>query len=209
MVLPVVRNLTDNVKLEFQFVESVADADSMISVGDELTLIADRRGRNVTSTWKLGFGLTTGLTPVLPETGDKLTVRTQKPFSSDDVFVFSTTGWQEPAEEDMENVLDNIYVVPDPYVAVNSLERRQSAALSGRGERRIDFVNLPIRCTIRIFTMSGQLVTVIEHNGFQDNGRESWDLTTDDGLEIAYGIYIFHVQAPGIGEKLGRFAVIK
>ncbi len=202
-------NLTDNVKLEFQFVESVADADSMISVGDELTLIADRRGRNVTSTWKLGFGLTTGLTPVLPETGDKLTVRTQKPFSSDDVFVFSTTGWQEPAEEDMENVLDNIYVVPDPYVAVNSLERRQSAALSGRGERRIDFVNLPIRCTIRIFTMSGQLVTVIEHNGFQDNGRESWDLTTDDGLEIAYGIYIFHVQAPGIGEKLGRFAVIK
>ena len=64
-------------------------------------------------------------------------------------------------------------------------------------------------CTIRIFTVSGKLVTVIEHDGFQDNGRESWDLTTKDGLEIAYGTYFFHVEAPGLGEKIGRFAIIK
>jgi hypothetical protein len=156
----------------------------------------------------LEFDVTTGLEPVLPNPGDKLSIKTRKPFASQDVFEFSTTGWQALAL-DKQNVLDNIYVVPDPYVAVNSLERLQSAALSGRGERRIDFVNLPVQCTIRIFTVSGQLVTVIEHEGFQDNGRHSWDLTTKDGLEIAYGVYFFHVEAPGLGEKLGKFAIIK
>ena len=201
-------NLSENVQLEFQFVESESGKDSTISVGDVLTVIAERRGRNVTTTWKLEFDVTTGLEPVLPNPGDKLLIKTRKPFSSQDVFEFSTTGWQSPAQK-RENVLDNIYVVPDPYVAVNVLEPKQSAALTGRGERRIDFVNLPLQCTIRIFTVSGQLVTVIEHEGFRDNGRESWDLTTKEGLEIAYGIYFFQVEAPGLGQKLGKFAIIK
>ena len=201
-------NTTDNVKLEFQFEESESGRDSTISDGDVLTVIAERRGRNLSTTWKLEFNITTGLEPVLPKPGDKLLIKIRKPFSSQDIFEFSTTGWQAPAQE-RENVLDNIYVVPDPYVAVNALEPKQSAALSGRGERRIDFVNLPIQCTIRIFTVSGQLVAVIEHEGFRDNGRESWDLTTREGLEIAYGIYFFQVDAPGIGQKLGKFAIIK
>ena len=42
-----------------------------------------------------------------------------------------------------------------------------------------------------------------------DNSQEHWDLTTKDNFPLAYGVYIFHVDAPGIGEKLGRFAVIK
>ena len=202
-------NLTDNVQLEFQFVESDGGKDSTISVGDILTVIAERRGRNVTTTWKLEFDVTTGLDPILPAPGENLLITTRKPFSSRDIFEFSTTGWLAPTEENKKNVLDNIFVVPDPYVAVNSLERKQSAALSGRGQRRIDFVNLPLQCTIRIFTVSGRLVTIIEHQGFQDNGRESWDLTTTDGLEIAYGTYFFHIEAPGLGEKIGRFAIIK
>jgi hypothetical protein len=28
-------------------------------------------------------------------------------------------------------------------------------------------------------------------------------------MDIAYGVYIFHVDAPGIGEKIDRFAIIK
>ena len=42
-----------------------------------------------------------------------------------------------------------------------------------------------------------------------DDSQEHWDLTTKDNFPLAYGVYIFHVDAPGIGEKLGRFAVIK
>jgi len=179
-------NTTDDVKLEFLFVET-GSKDSTLSAGDEVTLIAERIGRNITTTWNLAFDVTTGLDPVLPKQGDKLIVKTEKPFSSRDIYEFSMKGWDNSAQQ-TKNVLDNIYVVPDPYVAVNTLERKQAAALTGRGERRIDFVNLPIECTIRIFSVSGKLVRTLEHVGFRDNGRESWDLTTRDGLEIACGI---------------------
>ncbi len=202
-------NITDNVKMEFQFIDVGNDTTATLEVGDVITLIAKRSGRNLTTTWSLEFsvfGLNTVSTS--PVGGDKLLVETTKPFSSNDEYSFKTNGWNKQGEKN-QNILDNIYVVPDPYVAVNSLESKRSAALSGRGERKIDFVNLPVECTISIFSVSGKLITILEHNAFQDSGRESWDLTTRDGLEVAYGVYFFHVDAPGIGEKIGRFAIIK
>jgi hypothetical protein len=57
--------------------------------------------------------------------------------------------------------------------------------------------------------MTGELVRVLEHNSTLDNGQEYWDLLTKDNMEVAYGLYIFHVDAPGIGEKIGKFAIIK
>ncbi|NIR64893.1 MAG: hypothetical protein GWN61_11825, partial [candidate division Zixibacteria bacterium] len=64
-------------------------------------------------------------------------------------------------------------------------------------------------CTIRIFTASGKFVQRIEHRASEDNRRASWDLRTKDGLEIAHGMYFYAVEAPGIGVKTGKFAVIK
>jgi len=201
-------NITENVKMEFQFTESGSGQENMISPGDVLTLIAKRQGFNISTTWRLVFSITTGLDLILPEGGDILLVTTYKPFSSEDVYEFSTVGWNATNEQD-ENLLDNVFVVPDPYVGVNSLERKRSSSLSGRGERRVDFVNLPRQCTIRIYTVSGKFVEVLDHNASQDNGREPWDLTSTDGLEVAYGVYFFHIDAPGIGQKVGRFAIIK
>ena len=43
----------------------------------------------------------------------------------------------------------------------------------------------------------------------REKSQEHWDLTTKDNFPLAYGVYLYHVDAPGIGEKLGRFAVIK
>jgi len=42
-----------------------------------------------------------------------------------------------------------------------------------------------------------------------ENGSISWNLVSEDGMEIAYGLYIYHVDAPDIGEYIGKFAVIK
>jgi len=201
-------NITDSLKMEFQFIDAGIDTSAAIEVGDVITLIAERSGRNLVTTWNLAFSVSgLNVTPIPPVGGDKLLVETTKPFSSNDVYEFQTTGWAQV--EKTENLLDKIYVVPDPYVAVNSLEPKRSAALSGRGERKIDFVNLPMECTIRVYSVSGKLITILNHSATQDDGRESWDLTTRDGLEIAYGVYFFHVDAPGIGEKIGRFAIIK
>ena len=47
------------------------------------------------------------------------------------------------------------------------------------------------------------------HHSSMDDGKEFWDLTTDDNFPISYGVYLFHVDAEDLGESIGRFAVIK
>jgi hypothetical protein len=112
----------------------------------------------------------------------------------------------DPVKETAD--MDNIYVVPDPYVVNASWEKPLFYA-SGRGERRVDFVNLPQECTIRIYTMSGKLVRTLEHSSTMTKGSEPWDLISEDGLSVSFGMYIFHVEADGVGNKVGKFALIK
>ncbi|MBU1872233.1 hypothetical protein KJ688_00695, partial [bacterium] len=104
--------------------------------------------------------------------------------------------------------LDDICVVPNPYVVTASWEPTNMYKY-GRGERRLHFYHLPKECTIRIYNLRGYLVDTIEHHSTADDGMEPWDILSKDGNEISYGIYIFHVEAPGIGNKIGRFALIK
>ena len=103
--------------------------------------------------------------------------------------------------------LDDIAVVPNPYVGGSLFESRSQ--ISGRGERQIEFINLPQQCTITIFNVRGELVDTIEHDGFGSDGSESWDLRTSGSQDIAYGVYVYHVKAPGVGEFVGKFAVVK
>ena len=91
----------------------------------------------------------------------------------------------------------------------NVLEQLDLQSPMDRGPRKIYFTNLPKECTITIYTVNGELVETIKHDSEIDNSQEHWDLTTKDTFPLAYGVYLYHVDAPGIGEKLGRFAVIK
>ena len=75
--------------------------------------------------------------------------------------------------------------------------------------RKIDFINLPTKCTIKIFTLSGYLVNTLHHSNPNEDGTYSWNMLSKDGLEIAYGLYIYHIDAVGIGEFTGKFALIK
>jgi hypothetical protein len=124
--------------------------------------------------------------------------------------------------------LKNIKVVPNPYIAAETWEPFNTFS-SGRGSRELHFINLPPKCTIRIFNVAGELIDKIEHDsggnnsaeitGLErltdgidtgvNNGMAIWDMLSKDNLEISYGIYLFHVDAPGIGEKTGTFAIIK
>jgi hypothetical protein len=55
--------------------------------------------------------------------------------------------------------------------------------------------------------VTGELVSVIYKNDFTN--MATWDLLSDEGQRIAYGVYIYHIDVPNVGEKIGRFAVIK
>lgn len=205
-------NLTDNRAIDFEFIEPLGKADSIISVGDEIVLVLERASptSNIIrkTSWKLKFDTTVGTPFTIPKSGHVLKMTTTKPFAKTDIYEFSMNA-AEYSVSGARDGLANVYVVPDPYVAVNPLEPKRPTGFTGRFERRVEFVNLPRQCTIKIFTVSGKLVKTIEHLADRDNGREPWDLTTKDGLEATSGVYFFHVDALGIGEKLGRFALIK
>jgi hypothetical protein len=145
---------------------------------------------------------------VVPAPGSKFYIRTADiNFTSRDEFRFKVKAAQH-SQSRARNELDKIAVVPDPYIVSASWEKPLYFT-SGRGERRVDFIHLPPKCTIRIFTLDGKLVRKLEHNDIIEDGHHSWDLTSKDGLDVAPGIYLFHVDAGDLGEKLGRFALIK
>jgi len=103
--------------------------------------------------------------------------------------------------------LSRILVVPNPYVGAASWEPQPTSV--GRGDRLIYFIHLPHECTIRIYTISGHLVQTLQHQSGIDDGQEAWNLVSRDGMNIAYGVYVYHVDAPGVGTYVSKFAVVK
>lgn len=105
--------------------------------------------------------------------------------------------------------LDNVWVVPNPYIGSADWEGWAPSLVR---ENRIAFMNLPARCTIKIYTVAGDWVDTIEYNDVE-YGVAYWDLsnysgTGRPGMAIASGIYVYHLDAPGIGEMVGKFAII-
>ena len=94
---------------------------------------------------------TTFLEVIHPEVGDIFHIEIDRPFSVSDIYSFTTV----PSRVDnavASNQLDKIAVVPNPYIVAASWEPRHQYE-SGRGPRKIDFINLPSVCTIKIFTL--------------------------------------------------------
>ena len=198
-------------------------ADPAVGESDLLILFEPQVGASTADdiiTWRIGMNFVFNQAEN-PVQGDVLEVITRKPFLSSDAFEFTTVGPQVDTVNP-DSLLEMIRVVPNPYVVTNSFEPLNPFA-TGRGPRVIQFINLPPDATVRIFTMSGRQITVLERDaGSNDgalvdplsavslmNGTLSWDLESDDGLGVSYGIYLYHVDAPGIGESTGTFAIIK
>jgi len=160
----------------------------------------------IRTAYQIDFNLpSTGTTPIYPKAGDTYVLRTTKPFKKGDIYSFKTKG-ETYDKTTAKAALADVYVVPNPYIAFSEAE--EPAKLPNRrGEQQLQFRNLPRECTVRIYTITGELVETLNKN--DDSSILGWNLLTYEGQRIAYGVYIYHVDAPGIGEKIGRFAVIK
>ena len=187
------------------------DTDLIIVLED---IPGDRR-TGLTPTWQfdLDFGADAGRNP---QEGDVGVLRTRKPFTAADVYEFTVRGPSFDAER-ARSALDAVRVVPNPYRGASQFEVANPFP-SGRGEREIRFVGLPPRSTVRIFTTSGRLVkTLVMDQGSNDaltpemlrTGSISWDLLNENRLAVSYGVYLYHVEAPGVGETTGTLALIK
>lgn len=200
-------NVTENRRANFIIIEPAATRDSVWDVQESFIVLADDNWAE--QTWTISFdttGLGSSYNP--PTDGDVFYLATDKPFSEDDLFSFSTKKAKINLQK-AKSDLDYIRVVPNPYVATNIIEPRNTISRNSRGYRRLYFDKLPTQCTIRIYTTTGELVKTLEHNSTIGDGKEFWDLLTKDNMEVAYGLYFYHVDAPGIGEKMGKFAIIK
>lgn len=202
---------TGDVQLDFRFRDGLAD--STLSRADELIdVLCPIPNVRVDSliTWRvqldtLGQYLRGPIQK--PRLGDVYTLRLDKPLGEGDVFTFTTRGQRVDAGVAQAQFQNTPYVVPNPYVGAASFEPAPFN-ISGRGERRIEFRGLPSTCTIRIYTVRGDLVQTLRQENSVE-GFVAWNLRTKDNLEAAPGLYIFHVDAPGMGTHMGKFAIIK
>jgi hypothetical protein len=157
-------------------------------------------------TWRVNIFYSTADAPL--EQSGFLNITTLKPFSAHDVFHFKLNGSRIEAAQ-AKNELDLVKVVPNPYVVTHEAEPKLlSTQSSGRGERSIRFTRIPPGSKISIFTVRGELIRTL-HQENQFNGDVAWNLRTEENLDAAYGVYVYVLDAPGIGTKTGKFALIK
>ncbi|MBM4403083.1 MAG: hypothetical protein FJ042_01625 [Candidatus Cloacimonetes bacterium] len=122
--------------------------------------------------------------------------------------------------------MNDIYVVPNPYIGSGKFDGRRDQDRTGDKSRRLWFVNLPARCVIRIYTLAGDLVKEINHDGAYDediitvskaaylgiaaSGIHSWNLLSMNNQIIAPGVYLYSVENKTDGKlKVGKFVIIK
>lgn len=144
-----------------------------------------------------------------PQPGDVYFATGIRPFCFTDSLTFRIVPEGELNKEDIAAQMSKIRVVPNPYVATNDMEPVVGNWYLNQ-RRRLLFTHLPAKCTITIFTVSGVPVDELIVDNEASDGTAHWDLLTSEGLEVAAGMYLYHVKAREINaEKIGKFAVIK
>jgi hypothetical protein len=101
----------------------------------------------------------------------------------------------------MDSVLALINVVPNPYYAYSAYE-------TGQLDNRIKLTNLPEECVVSIYNIGGTLM-----RRFQKSDPKTsldWNLKNHVDVPVASGVYLIHVEVPGIGERtLKWYGVMK
>ncbi|MBN2600736.1 MAG: hypothetical protein JXR87_01940 [Candidatus Marinimicrobia bacterium] len=169
----------------------------------------DTNGKWVGTVFGIDFLSAFGDEELLPKADDVYRITFNRPFFTTDKIKFSVVQTDTIDRRELKATMKDIKVVPNPYVATNAMESSVANWFLNQ-RRQLLFTHLPARCTIRIFTVSGVLVDVIKVENDADNGIAHWDLLTCENLEVAAGMYIFHVKSDLTGdEKVGKFAIIK
>ncbi|MGW8282406.1 MAG: T9SS type A sorting domain-containing protein, partial [Gemmatimonadota bacterium] len=97
--------------------------------------------------------------------------------------------------------LSLVHTVPDPYLATSQFDLAPTAKF-------LQFVNLPPKATIRIYTLTGVLVNQIEHEDTTGGGRATWDVRNWSQQFVASGVYFYHVVTPDGDERVGKFTIV-
>jgi hypothetical protein len=114
-----------------------------------------------------------------------------------------TLNWRVEAPTSASGPTDlrQVHTVPDPYLASSRYDLAPST-------KQLMFVNLPPRATIRIYSVGGVLVDILNHEDPTGGGRAVWDVRNRNNQFVASGVYFFHVVTPEADEHVGKFTIL-
>ncbi|MEA2062816.1 MAG: hypothetical protein U9P14_03885 [Gemmatimonadota bacterium] len=211
--------------------EITAEELEKAGVRAKIAATPSRAGRTITATlslcgFRVKFSVKTnedGWQARMPHTGDVWVLRTNYGGLPADSLGYLDPAIRPPVEgvtyrfsikadaNNPENArLDEIKVVPNPYIASDVWDQSPL-------QKKISFTNLPSRAVIRIYTVSGNLIQVLRHEGsanaYRNNwkgGQEFWNLRNRYNMLVASGWYIWHVTDLDTGKtSRGKFAIIQ
>lgn len=110
---------------------------------------------------------------------------------------------QSPAAK----TLDKVWVTPNPLIVTRG---GQGSSVTGEFTDKIGFMGLTKKCTIRIFSYSGQLIQTIDHDTPETSGYEQeWFQITRNNQVMASGVYFYVVEDAATGKRAtGKFVII-
>jgi hypothetical protein len=201
--------VTDTGETRMRFAMTDANNDGTLSLTNEsvdvLTKPAGEPDSTKDFTWRVQLDPSSPTGGALrpPAAGDVWHLKLAIPFEPGEAFSFTTTA--ETAAQAAGKSAP--YVVPNPYLGAASFEPAPFN-IKGRGERRIEFRGIAQGAVVRIYNVHGDLVQTLRQDGTFD-GFIPWNLRTKDNLDVAPGLYVFRVDAPGQSGFTGKFAVVK
>ena len=109
-----------------------------------------------------------------------------------------------------------VYTYPNPYRYDGDydnlgFEKGSGTEIARDRIRSIHFANLPPKCTIKIFSLDGDLIREIEHDvdpSDPTSGHERWNLITRNTQLTVSGLYYWTVEAPGEETQIGKLVII-
>ncbi|MFH2055595.1 MAG: hypothetical protein ABIJ61_06540 [bacterium] len=138
-----------------------------------------------------------------PAAGTIIRISTNKVNTTADVYRFTTQKIDQADGTFLPLSLDEVKTVPNPYYAYFDFVE------TDQFDRVMKFINMPAKpMTIKIFNIAGDLVRTMERSGAELESPEYvWDLKTDNGLWVASGIYVWLIEAEGLGSRFGKMAI--
>ncbi len=117
-------------------------------------------------------------------------------FTTNDLVPNQLSDADNPYNSDKKKLLDRMHVVPNPYYAYNGYEKN-------RLDTRVRIINLPNKATVHVYSLDGSLIRKLTKD---DNlAYIDWDIRNAKSLPIASGMYLIHIKAEGIGEKVVKW----
>ena len=99
----------------------------------------------------------------------------------------------------VENALDSIKVVPNPYYGFSQYEVSQFSNV-------VKITNLPAKCKVTIYSLDGKFIRQYtraeQYAPYSQIAPDlEWDLKNSQGIPVASGVYLIHIDAEGLGER--------